>query len=51
MLSIAKPLQPFSKDCFEVSRRFGSILLEPDGEIRQRARDSAQSRISLSCVS
>ena len=55
MLSRVKPPQPFSKDCVEVSRRFG-ILLEPDCEIRQRARDSARrdsarSRISLNCVS
>jgi hypothetical protein len=49
-LSRVKPPNTFSKDCVEVSKRF-SILLEPIGEVRQRARDSARSRISLSCVS
>ena len=48
---IVQPQHTFSKDCVVVSRRFG-ILLEPIlGEVRQRAPDSARSRISLSCVS
>ena len=40
-----KPPQPFSKDCVEVSRKFG-ILLEPIGEIRQCAHDRAH-RVGL----